>query len=103
MLQQSEPQDFVIGTGETHTIRSFIDISLGILGYLVYWEGNGEDEVCKEVKSGKIIVKVNPEFYRPSEVDILIADPTKAREVLGWTPKISFDELVKRMILNDVK
>jgi GDPmannose 4,6-dehydratase len=103
MLQQPEPQDFVIGTGETHTIRSFIQTALGFLGFIVFWEGNGEDEVCKEVKSGKVIVKVNPEFYRPAEVDVLIADASKAREVLGWTPKISFDDLVKRMINSDVK
>ena len=99
MLQQPEPQDFVIGTGETHSIREFVDQAMACLGYIIEWNGTGVDEVGHE--SGNVVIKVNPEFYRPAEVDVLIADATKAREVLGWTPKISFEELVKRMIDND--
>lgn len=100
MLQQDAPDDFVIGTGQTHSIREFIQMSLLVLQKEITWEGQDEDEVGKV--GDEIVVKINPEFYRPAEVDVLIADATKAREVLGWTPKISFEELVKRMITNDV-
>ncbi len=101
MLQQPMPQDFVIGTGETHSIRDFIKSALKCLECDIQWEGHGEDEVGIDVQTGEVIIKINPEFYRPAEVDILIADSTKAREILGWVPKISFEELVKRMIYND--
>ncbi len=105
MLQQHEPQDFVIGTGQTHSIREFIELAcsklLGVDGG-VSWEGNNQDEVGISKYDGSIIIKINPEFYRPAEVDVLIADATKAREILKWTPKISFEELVKRMINNDI-
>jgi GDPmannose 4,6-dehydratase len=100
MLQQSTAQDFVIGTGETHSIREFIQMALLVLGLEITWEGQGVDEVGKV--GDDIIVRVNPEFYRPAEVDILIADASKARDVLGWTPKISFGELVKRMVVSDI-
>jgi GDPmannose 4,6-dehydratase len=100
MLQQPEPQDFVIGTGQTHSIRDFIKNALNCVSHDIHWEGQGVDEVGKV--GVEIVVKINPEFYRPAEVDVLIADATKAREVLGWTPKISFEELVKRMITNDI-
>jgi len=102
MLQQTEPDDFVIGTGETHSIREFIEIAFKELNGTVVWEGHGEDEVgvCKE--NGKTLIKINPEFYRPAEVDILIADASKARDVLGWTPKISFEDLVKQMTRSDI-
>jgi GDPmannose 4,6-dehydratase len=101
MLQQPEPQDFVIGTGETHSIRDFIKEAISVMGHEIVWEGSGVDEVGKDGFQGNVVVRVNPDFYRPAEVDVLIADATKAREVLGWTPKISFKELVKRMMTND--
>ena len=101
MLQQPEPQDFVIGTGETHSIRDFIKEAISVMGLDIVWEGSGVDEVGKDGFQGNVVVRVNPEFYRPAEVDVLIADATKAREVLGWIPKISFKELVKRMMTND--
>jgi len=100
MLQQETPEDFVIGTGETHSIREFIQNALAVLGHEVTWEGQGQDEVGKV--GDEVVVRVNPEFYRPAEVDVLIADASKAHTVLGWTPKISFGELVKRMIIHDV-
>jgi GDPmannose 4,6-dehydratase len=99
MLQQPAPQDFVIGTGQTHSIREFIKKALNCVSHDIVWEGQGVDEVGKV--GVEIVVKINPEFYRPAEVDVLIADATKAREILGWTPKISFEELVKRMMTND--
>ena len=101
MLQQPEPEDFVIGTGETRSIREFIQEALDVMGISATWEGHGEDEVCRV--GDDIIVKVNPEFYRPAEVDLLVADATKARQKLGWFPKVSFKELVKRMVLQDTK
>ena len=100
MLQQPEPDDFVIGTGETHSIREFIEIAVKEIGGSVSWEGQGESEVG--VSNGDIVIKVNSEFYRPAEVDILAADASKAREVLGWTPKISFETLVKQMTRSDI-
>jgi GDPmannose 4,6-dehydratase len=81
MLQQATPQDFVIGTGETHSIREFIQLAFLVLGLEVTWEGQGEDEVGKV--GDEVVIKVNPEFYRPAEVDVLIADSSKARNELG--------------------
>jgi GDPmannose 4,6-dehydratase len=101
MLQQSVPDDFVISTGETHSIREFIEAACDELGLKIVWAGSGLDETCTDAASGNPIVKINPDFYRPAEVDVLIGDSTKAREVLGWTPKINFRELVKRMCRGD--
>jgi GDPmannose 4,6-dehydratase len=101
MLQQNTPDDFVIGTGETHSIREFIELAAySEFGIKIKWSGTGTDEVGLS-PSGSVIVKVNPAFYRPAEVDVLIANATKAREVLGWSPKVSFEDLVKRMVAND--
>ena len=102
MLQQPFADDFVIGTGETHSIREFIEIAFKELDGSIVWEGRGENEVGISKETGEIVVKINPEFYRPAEVDMLIADASKAREVLGWTPKISFEGLVKQMTHNDI-
>jgi GDPmannose 4,6-dehydratase len=102
MLQQPFADDFVIGTGETHSIREFIEIAFKELDGSIVWEGHGENEVGISKETGEIVVKINPEFYRPAEVDMLIADASKAREVLGWTPKISFEDLVKQMTHNDI-
>ena len=96
MLQRPMPEDFVIGTGETHSIREFIEIAFKELGGSLTWE----DDVG--MSNGDVVIKVNPEFYRPAEVDVLIADASKARDVLGWTPKISFEDLVKQMTRNDI-
>ena len=100
MLQASTPQDFVIGTGETHSIREFIETACSELNVKITWRGEGvyEEAITSE---GKTIIKVNPDFYRPAEVDVLIADAKKAKDELGWSPKIKFNELVKRMVNND--
>jgi GDPmannose 4,6-dehydratase len=100
MLQYPEPTDFVIGTGETHSIREFIECTLEHLGIEHSWSGEGLTEVCMAA-SGEVIIKINPQFYRPAEVDMLVADSTKAHRELGWHPKITFKELVKRMITHD--
>ena len=103
MLQQPTPEDFVVATGETHSIREFINIACEELGLLPNWSGEGPDEICTEIASGNVLVRVNPEFYRPAEVDVLIGDARKAQDVLGWRRKIDFRELVKRMVLSDCK
>ena len=102
MLQQDTPEDYVIGTAETHSIREFIDIATRHISRTIVWEGSDEDEVGKDAETGEVIVKVNPEYYRPAEVDYLKSNPNKAFEKLQWKPKISFEDLVKRMIDNDV-
>jgi GDPmannose 4,6-dehydratase len=102
MLQQPIPEDFVIGTGQTHSIREFIEeVVQCLMQEPVTWSGSGQDEVG--TYDTHTIVKVNPEFYRPAEVDVLIADARKAYEVLNWRPKIDFKTLVKRMVDNDLK
>jgi len=102
MLQQPDPEDFVIGTGKTHSIREFIEVAMACLGHFIDWKGEGSDEIGED-ESGQLLVKVNPEFYRPAEVDVLVADARKAYEVLNWRPKIDFETLVKRMVDNDCK
>lgn len=101
MLQQKTPEDFVISTGESHTVREFVNESAKILGIDIVWSGKGLKEVGKDKKNGKIMIKINPKFYRPAEVDFLCGDSAKARKKLGWHPKVSFEELVKMMTLWD--
>jgi GDPmannose 4,6-dehydratase len=101
MLQQEHPEDFVIGTGETHSIREFIELACDEMGMKIQWSGEGVDEVGA-TPGGDGVIKVNPAFYRPAEVDVLIANCSKARALLNWTPKVSFKELVKRMVTHDV-
>lgn len=103
MLQQPTPEDIVIGTGETHSIREFIKEATEVIGCEIEWSGSAEDEEGRDKASGKLVIKVNPEFYRPAEVDVLIADARKAYDILNWRPKIDFKTLVKRMVNNDCK
>jgi GDPmannose 4,6-dehydratase len=102
MLQRDVPEDFVVGTGETHTIREFIELASGHAGLKLTWSGTEQDEEARDA-AGNIVISINPEFYRPAEVDFLHSNPTRARDVLGWSPKISFEELVKRMMEHDLK
>jgi len=99
MLQQEKPDDYVISTEETHTVREFIEESFRTLNMEIKWEGEGIREVGKV--DGKVRVKVNPKFYRPAEVDLLIGDCSKAKKELGWKPKTKFKELVKMMVRSD--
>jgi GDPmannose 4,6-dehydratase len=102
MLQHHTPEDFVIATGEMHTVREFCSFAFMEAGITVEWNGTGINEkgVCK--KTGNVIVEVDPTYYRPTEVDLLCGDPTKAKEVLGWNPnKTAFSDLVKKMVISD--
>ncbi|MBQ8814230.1 MAG: GDP-mannose 4,6-dehydratase [Lachnospiraceae bacterium] len=103
MLQQDEADDYVIATNETRTVREFVEIAFSHVGIEVEWSGTGVDEVGRDKATGKVIVKVNPKFFRPAEVDILLGNPAKAEAKLGWVREIPFAELVKRMVENDMK
>lgn len=104
MLQQEEPDDFVIATGETRTVREFVTKAFLEAGMELVWEGSGLLEKGMEKNTGRVLVEVSEEFFRPAEVDLLLGDPTKARKKLGWNPrKTSFDELVRIMVEHDLK
>jgi GDPmannose 4,6-dehydratase len=101
MLQQSEPDDYVIATGETHSVREFAELAFREVGIGIEWQGEGVDEVGVDSDDGKVLIEVDPRYYRPTEVDILVGDPSKAKENLGWKPNVGFEELVKMMVKND--
>ncbi|AKB76142.1 GDP-mannose 4,6-dehydratase [Methanosarcina lacustris Z-7289] len=101
MLQQETPDDYVIATGETHSVREFTELTFKELGIDVIWQGKGVEEVGIDATTGEIIVEIDPGYYRPTEVELLIGDPSKAREKLGWEPKVKMEELVKIMIKSD--
>lgn len=103
MLQQDKPDDYVIASHETHTVREFVELSFKALDIDVKWSGKGVDEIGTDAATGKTIVKINPKFYRPAEVDLLLGNPAKAEKVLGWHREISFPELVERMVRNDME
>jgi GDPmannose 4,6-dehydratase len=97
MVQQQKAEDFVFATGATHTVRSFVETAGKRLGFDIEWSGSGADERGIDRRNGKTIVRVNPAFYRPAEVDLIVGNPKKAREILGWQPKIGFEELITLM------
>lgn len=103
ILQQDEPDDFVIATGEQHSVREFVNIAASKLGIEVAWKGEGVDETGVDAKTGRTIVKVDPAYFRPTEVPTLLGDATRAREKLGWAPKIGFEQLVEEMIEQDLR
>ncbi|GBF51181.1 GDP-mannose 4,6-dehydratase [Leptospira ryugenii] len=102
MLQKDTPDDYVVATNETHTVREFIEESFRIAGHEIVWEGKAEAEVGKDKKSGKVLVKIDPKYYRPTEVELLIGNPAKAKRQLGWEPKVKFKELVRIMTEADL-
>ncbi|MCF7800319.1 GDP-mannose 4,6-dehydratase [Candidatus Babeliales bacterium] len=102
MLQQEKPEDYVIATGETHSVREFVEETCNVLGIDLKWQGSGENEKGIDVKTGKIIIEIDPEYYRPAEVDLLKGDPSKAEKELNWKPKTKFKELVKIMTEHDL-
>lgn len=104
ILQQAEPDDFVIATGEYHSVREFATLAFKYAGIELRWEGSGVDEKGIDIATGKVLVEVDPKYFRPAEVEQLLGDPTKARTQLGWNPRsTSFDELVKIMTLHDIE
>jgi len=104
MLQHPEPEDFVIATGEMHSVREFCTLAFAEVGITLRWEGKGVKEKGIDTATGKVLVEVDPKYFRPAEVEQLLGDPTKARTLLGWNPtQTSFQELVKRMVLHDMR
>jgi GDPmannose 4,6-dehydratase len=102
MLQQEKPQDFVIATGQQYSVREFVQRCAKLLDLDLTWQGSGVDEKAID-RNGKVVVAVDPRYFRPTEVDTLLGDPTKAQRELGWTPRTSFDQLVEEMIASDLK
>jgi GDPmannose 4,6-dehydratase len=102
ILQQETPDDYVLATGETHTVRSFVEKAFGRTGTSIEWQGRGVDEVGRCARSGEIRVKVDPRYFRPTEVDLLIGDASKARARLGWRHRTTIDELVAEMVAADL-
>lgn len=103
MLQQDNPDDFVLSTGEQHTVREFIEKSFARVGVKIRWEGERENEKGIDAESGKVLVNISPDYYRPTEVETLLGDCSKAKEKLGWQHRVTFDELVNEMIDADMK
>ena len=103
MLQQDKPDDYVLATGEQRSVRDFLETVFNKLGYELVWSGTGADEKGKDRKTGRVLVEIDPQFYRPAEVNYLCGDATKAADKLGWSPKHTFDELVDDMLQHDIK
>jgi len=102
MLQQKTPEDFVIATGETHSVREFVEKSCEYLGIALIWKGKGIEEVGIDMTTGKIIIEIDKKYFRPTEINVLLGDATHAKEKLHWKPKITFEELIREMIDADI-
>lgn len=102
ILQADRPDDFVLATGETRAVREFVEIAFQEVGRRIEWRGKGIEEVGVDIKSGRTVVRIDPQYFRPTEVDLLVGDASKAREKLGWQPKISFATLVREMVAADL-
>jgi GDPmannose 4,6-dehydratase len=103
MLQQDVPDDYVLATGETHTVREFVERAFAEIGVELAWRGFGIDEVGFDSRSGQSLVAIDPRYFRPTEVDLLLGNPAKARERLGWTHATPFADLVSEMVREDVR
>jgi len=103
ILQHDKPDDFVLGTGEMHSVREFAELAFAEVGIVLQWQGSGADEVGVDKASKKVLVRIDPRYFRPTEVEQLLADPAKARKVLGWKHKTTFAELVREMVLADLQ
>ena len=102
MLQQEKPDDFILSTGEQYSVRTFIEQAFAIVGKTVKWVGVGVDEKGYDTATGELLIKINPYYFRPSEVESLLGDCSKANTVLGWKHNVSFSELVKEMVESDL-
>ena len=103
MLQQEVPDDYVLATGETHTVREFLEKAFAVVGIRLGWRGQDVEEVGVDERTGRVLVRIDPRYFRPTEVDLLLGDPTKARTKLGWTHKVGFEQLVKEMMDADLR
>lgn len=103
ILQQEKAEDYVLATGETHTVREFVERAFGHVGKTIEWSGEGVDEIGRDAGTGAVLVRIDPRYFRPTEVDLLLGDPAKAKEKLGWTHTTPFPDLVKDMVESDVK
>lgn len=102
IVQQKKPDDFVLATGETHAVREFVELAFGEVGRKIKWTGKGVKEKGLDAKTGKVLVQIDPRYFRPTEVDLLLGDPRKAHKVLGWKHKTPFKTLVKEMVASDL-
>ena len=102
ILQHNEADDFVLATGETHAVREFVELAFAEVGVTIDWKGSGTDEEGIDAKSGKTVVKVDPRYFRPTEVDLLLGDPSKAKKMLGWQATTKFEKLVAEMVQADL-
>ena len=102
ILQPDAPDDYVLATGETHSVREFVELAFAEVGRNIEWSGKGVEEIGVDKKSGKTVVRIDPSYFRPTEVDLLVGDASKARQKLGWKPKTSFAQLVKDMVAGDL-
>ena len=103
MLQQDKPEDYVIATGETHTVREFVEVAFNEVGIIIIWSGVGVDEIGVDQATGRVLVEIDIQYFRPSEVELLLGDPSKAEKNLNWVRKIPFKELVSKMVQYDLK
>ena len=103
MVQQQQPDDYVLATGETHTVREFVDRAFSEIGRKIMWRGKGVDEKGLDEATGKVLIEIDPRYFRPTEVDLLVGDPAKARMKLGWKHRTSFVQLVKEMVAADLE
>jgi GDPmannose 4,6-dehydratase len=103
MLQQNDPDDYVLATGETHSVREMIGLAFAVVGKRIIWCGEGIDEVGRDAKSGDVLVQIDKRYFRPTEVDLLLGDPSKARAKLGWLHKTGFREMIEDMVKSDLE
>ena len=103
MLQQPEADDYVVATGEMHTVREFIERSFGLVNHPIEWKGKGVNEIGIDTTTGKVVVRIDPRYFRPAEVEQLLGNPAKAKEKLGWVPEVKFEQLVKIMVEGDIR
>ena len=103
MLQAERPDDYVVATGETHSVKEFAELVFGSLGMPLSWQGEGVHEIGVDSASGKVVIEIDPRYFRPAEVDLLLGDASKAKRELGWEPKTSFSELVQMMTQADLE
>lgn len=103
MLQQETPQDYVVSTNETHAVREFVEVAFKAVGRIINWQGQGVEEVGSDAATGEVLVEVDPRYFRPTEVELLLGDSSKARKELGWEPKVKFTELANMMVEEDLR